>query len=79
MPFGHQERYWDFRSVGRGKIQFEEIIRELNRANYNGPLSVEWEDSGMNRECGAAESLKYVKNIDFQPSDIAFDAAFIKE
>jgi hypothetical protein len=40
---------------------------------------VEWEDSGMNRECGAAESLKYVKNIDFQPSDIAFDAAFIKE
>ena len=79
LPFGHQDRYWDFRSVGRGKIQFEEIIRELNRANYNGPLSVEWEDSGMNRECGAAESLKYVKNIDFQPSDIAFDAAFIKE
>ena len=79
LPFGHEDRYWDFRSVGRGKIKFEEIIRELNRVGYNGPLSVEWEDSGMSRECGAAESLKYVKQIDFSPSDIAFDAAFIKE
>lgn len=79
LPFGHQDRYWDFRSIGRGKIKFEEIIRELNRIGYNGPLSVEWEDSGMNRESGAAESLKYVRHIDFEPSDIAFDAAFIKE
>lgn len=79
LTFGHQERYWDFRSVGRGRINFEEIIRELNRIGYNGPLSVEWEDSGMNRESGAAESLRYVKQIDFEPSAIAFDAAFVKE
>lgn len=79
LTFGHQDRYWDFRSVGRGKIDFEGIIRELNRIGYNGPLSVEWEDSGMNRESGAAESLRYVKQIDFEPSNIAFDTAFLKE
>ena len=79
LPFGHPDRFWDFRSMGRGKINFEEIIRALNRINYQGPLSVEWEDSGMDREHGAAESLLFVKNSDFRPSDIAFDAAFEKK
>ena len=79
LPFGHPDRYWDFRSIGRGKINFEEIIRTLNRINYQGPLSVEWEDSGMDREHGAAESAQFVKKIDFRPSDIAFDAAFEKK
>lgn len=78
LPFGDVERYWDFRSMGRGKINFEEIIRALNRINYQGPLSVEWEDSGMDREHGAAESLRFVKGIDFKPSTIAFDAGFEK-
>ena len=76
--FGDVQRYWDFRSMGRGKIDFEEIIRALNRINYNGPLSVEWEDSGMDRVEGAAESCEYVRAIDFQPSAIAFDSAFEK-
>ncbi len=74
--FGDLRRYWDFRSVGRGNIRFEEIIRALNRINYRGPLSVEWEDSGMDREHGARESCQFVKRIDFPPSDMAFDAAF---
>ena len=74
--FGSPGRYWDFRSLGRGKIQFEEIIRELNRIGYNGPLSVEWEDSGMDREHGATEACAFVKKIDFPPSEIDFDAAF---
>ena len=77
--FGEDGRYWDFRSVGRGKIAFEEIIRLLNRIGYAGPLSVEWEDSGMDREHGAAEACAYVRKIDFPASSIAFDAAFIKE
>ena len=77
--FGEDGRYWDFRSVGRGKIAFEEIIRLLNRIGYAGPLSVEWEDSGMDREHGAAEACAYVRKIDFPASGIAFDAAFIKE
>lgn len=78
LPFGDRRRFWDFRSVGRGKIEFEEIIRALNRIKYDGPLSIEWEDNGMDREHGATESLKYVKGIDFPPSTIVFDAAFDK-
>lgn len=76
LDFGDRRRYWDFRSMGRGNINFEEIIRALNRIKYNGPLSVEWEDSGMDREQGASESYEFVKQVDFVPSDIAFDSAF---
>jgi sugar phosphate isomerase/epimerase len=79
LSFGDRRRYWDFRSIGRGDINFEEIIRALNRINYDGPLSVEWEDGGMDREHGAKESCEFVKNLDFKPSNIAFDAAFDKE
>ncbi|WP_319591670.1 sugar phosphate isomerase/epimerase family protein [uncultured Draconibacterium sp.] len=79
MEFGDNRRYWNFRSMGRGKIQFENIIRALNDIGYNGPLSVEWEDSGMDREAGAAESCEFVKKVDFAPSNIAFDDAMQKE
>jgi sugar phosphate isomerase/epimerase len=78
LDFGHPERGWDFRSLGRGGVDFEEIIRALNQIGYQGPLSVEWEDSGMNREHGAREACDFVKDIDFAPSDVAFDAAFDK-
>lgn len=76
LNFGDRRRFWDFRSVGRGKIDFDSIIRALNHINYQGPLSVEWEDSGMDRKYGAKESCEYVKKIDFEPSKVAFDAAF---
>jgi sugar phosphate isomerase/epimerase len=79
LEFGDSRRFWNFRSVGRGRINFESIIRALNDISYNGPLSVEWEDSGMDREMGAAESCAFVKKIDFSPSTLAFDAAFSKE
>ena len=79
LSFGNRDRFWDLRSMGRGKINFEEIIRALNSINYQGPLSVEWEDNGMDREHGAAESLLFVKNVDFRPSTLAFDAAFEKK
>lgn len=74
--FGDRRRFWDFRSVGRGCIDFDAIIRALNRIGYQGPLSVEWEDNGMDREEGAAESCRFVKQNNFQPSDIAFDSSF---
>jgi sugar phosphate isomerase/epimerase len=76
LEFGDRRRYWDFRSLGRGEINFEEIIRALNSTGYNGPLSVEWEDSGMDREYGAREACTFVKQMDFPSSNIAFDAAF---
>jgi sugar phosphate isomerase/epimerase len=79
LNFGEAGRGWDFRSLGHGGVNFEEIIRELNRIGYQGPLSVEWEDCGMDRDHGAAEACEFVKSVDFQPSQIAFDAAFDKE
>ena len=79
VTFGDPRRYWNFRSIGRGRINFEEIIRALNDINYQGPLSVEWEDSAMDREHGARESCEFVKRIDFQPSAHAFDACFEKK
>jgi sugar phosphate isomerase/epimerase len=79
LPFGHRDRYWDFRSIGRGNIDFEEVVRGLNRIGYQGPLSVEWEDAGMDREFGASEACDFVKSVDFTPSDVAFDAAFARE
>jgi len=77
--FGDARRFWDFRSVGRGDIRFEEIIIALNDAGYRGPLSVEWEDIRMDRVHGATESCAFVKRLDFAPSAVAFDAAFDKQ
>jgi len=76
LDFGNQERGWDFRSLGHGGVNFEEIIRALNHISYDGPLSVEWEDSGMEREFGAKEAREFVTKINFSPSTIKFDAAF---
>ncbi|MGI8913475.1 MAG: sugar phosphate isomerase/epimerase family protein [Chloroflexota bacterium] len=76
LNFGDRRRGWDFVSPGHGDVQFEPIIRALNRTGYEGPLSVEWEDSGMDRLHGAAEAVRLVKSWDFAPSAQAFDAAF---
>jgi sugar phosphate isomerase/epimerase len=79
LNFGDPRRGWDFRSLGRGGVNFEEIIRALNDVGYDGPLSVEWEDSGMDRDHGAKDALEFVRRLDFQPSAVAFDAAFEKK
>lgn len=76
LNFGDPRRGWDFRSPGRGSVNFEEIVRALNQINYTGPLSVEWEDSGMDRETGAREACQFLQKLDFAPSGVAFDAAF---
>ena len=74
LPFGDLHRGWNFRSLGHGNVDFESIIRELNAIGYNGPLSVEWEDNGMDREFGAREALEFVRSHDFPPSGVAFDS-----
>jgi len=76
LNFGSPGRGWDFRSLGRGDVNFEDIIRTLNTLNYKGPLSVEWEDAAMDREHGAEEACEFVKQIDFAKSDRVFDEAF---
>jgi sugar phosphate isomerase/epimerase len=68
LEFGEGARGWDFVSAGRGDVDFDAIIRALNRIAYAGPLSIEWEDSAMDREYGAQEALAFVRRTDFEPS-----------
>jgi sugar phosphate isomerase/epimerase len=75
LNFGEEGRGWDFVSPGHGDVDFEELFRALNRIGYTGPLSIEWEDSGMDREYGAQDALAFVQRTDFAPSSLAFDAA----
>jgi sugar phosphate isomerase/epimerase len=79
LDFGEEQRGWTFVSPGHGDVDFEAVFRSLNRAGYGGPLSIEWEDSGMDREWGACDALDFVRRTDFPPSDIAFDSAFQEE
>ncbi|MBI1801010.1 MAG: sugar phosphate isomerase/epimerase [Chloroflexi bacterium] len=79
LNFGHAQRGWDFVSPGHGDVDFGALFRALNRIGYQGPLSIEWEDSGMYREWGAREALAFVRRADFAPSARAFDASFQKE
>ncbi|MDZ7800134.1 MAG: sugar phosphate isomerase/epimerase family protein [Trueperaceae bacterium] len=77
--FGDPRRYWDFRSVGRGDVDFEEIVVALNDIGYQGPLSIEWEDARMDRIQGATESAAFTRALDFSPPGGAFDAAFARD
>jgi sugar phosphate isomerase/epimerase len=79
LDFGQPGRGWDFVSPGHGDVDFEDMIRALNRIGYQGPLSIEWEDSGMDRDWGAPDALAMVRRTDFAPSSVAFDAAFAKD
>ena len=78
LDFGEAERGWDFVSPGHGDVDLEGCVRALNRIGYAGPLSIEWEDSGMDREYGAQDALLFARRSDFAPSTQAFDAAFAR-
>ena len=78
LDFGEAERGWDFVSPGHGDVDLEGCVRALNRIGYAGPLSIEWEDSGMDREYGAQDALLFARRTDFAPSTQAFDAAFAR-
>ena len=68
LDFGDPRRGWDFRSPGRGQVDFSAITRELNTIGYEGPLSVEWEDPGMDREYGAAEAVQFIRRTMMFPA-----------
>ena len=75
IDFGSLKRGWNFRSLGHGQVNFEEIIRVLNAYNNRCALAVEWEDSGMERISGGTEACAFVRKVDFEPSDVKFDDA----
>ena len=79
LQFGDRDRGWDFVSPGHGDVDFDELFRALNEIGYSGPLSVEWEDSGMDGEFGAAVAVEFVRRADFVPSQVAFDAAMQRD
>ena len=76
LDFGEERRGWTFVSPGHGDVNFEALLRALNRIGYQGPLSIEWEDSGMDRDYGAPDALAFIRRSDFAPGTAAFDAAF---
>ncbi len=76
LPWGDPRRGWDFVSTGRGDVPWEACFRVLNSIGYEGPISVEWEDAGMDRLTGAAEAVKFVRANAFDPPTTSFDSAF---
>jgi sugar phosphate isomerase/epimerase len=69
-------RGWDFVSTGRGDVPWEDCFRALAAIGYAGPVSVEWEDAGMDRLHGAPEALEFLRRFDYDPPAQSFDAAF---
>ena len=76
LPWADPRRGWDFVSTGHGDVPWEDCFRALNTIGYDGPISVEWEDAGMDRLVGAPEALEFVRRLAFDAPTAAFDAAF---
>ncbi|NUP49971.1 MAG: sugar phosphate isomerase/epimerase [Catenulispora sp.] len=77
LPWGDPRRGWDFVSTGHGDVPWEPIFRMLNSIGYDGPISVEWEDAGMDRLVGAPEALAFIRKLTMiEPPKASFDAAF---
>jgi sugar phosphate isomerase/epimerase len=77
LPWADLRRGWDFISTGRGDVPWEDCFRALNAIGYAGPISIEWEDAGMDRLLGAPEALGYIRGLNaIEPPAAAFDAAF---
>jgi sugar phosphate isomerase/epimerase len=69
-------RGWSFVSTGRGGVDWEASFRALRHIGYKGPISVEWEDAGMDRLHGAAEAVGFIKGLQWEGPEHSFDAAF---
>jgi sugar phosphate isomerase/epimerase len=76
LAWADPRRGWDFVSTGHGDVPWEVCFRTLNAIGYDGPISIEWEDAGMDRLRGAPEALRFVRDALFEPPAAAFDAAF---
>jgi len=76
LPWSDPRRGWDFVSTGRGDVPWEDAIRALNWIGYTGPISVEWEDAGMDRLHGAPQGLEFVRSLLWEVPTGSFDDAF---
>ncbi|MFZ4893882.1 sugar phosphate isomerase/epimerase family protein [Plantibacter sp. Mn2098] len=76
LPWGDPRRGWDFVSTGHGDVPWEDAFRALTSIGYAGPISVEWEDAGMDRLHGAAEAVTYIRSLLWDLPAQSFDAVF---
>ncbi|MDN6667125.1 MAG: TIM barrel protein, partial [Brevibacterium sp.] len=76
LPWGEPRRGWDFVSTGHGDMHWEDAFRALNSIGYSGPISIEWEDAGMDRLHGAAEAVVRIRELLWKRPETSFDAAF---
>ena len=76
LPWGDPRRAWDFVSAGHGSVNWEASFRALNAIGYTGPISIEWEDVGMDRLHGAPEALAFIRKLLWTPPTASFDAVF---
>lgn len=76
LPWGDPRRGWDFVSTGHGDMHWEDAFRALRSIGYTGPISIEWEDAGMDRLHGAAEAVVRIRELLWKKPDASFDAAF---
>ena len=76
LPWGDVRRGWDFVSAGHGDVPWEDCFRALRAIGYTGPVSIEWEDAGMDRLRGAAEAVEFVRSLLWPLPAASFDSAF---
>ena len=76
LAWGDLRRGWDFVSTGRGDVPWDDSFRALRAIGYSGPISIEWEDAGMDRLHGAAEAVEFVRSLLWATPGASFDAAF---
>ena len=76
LPWGDPRRGWDFVSTGHGDVPWEDSFRALEAIGYAGPISIEWEDAGMDRLQGAPAGLEYVRSLLWNVPTGSFDDAF---
>lgn len=76
LAWGDPRRGWDFVSTGHGDMHWEDAFRALRSIEYTGPISIEWEDAGMDRLHGAAEAVVRIRELLWKRPEASFDAAF---
>lgn len=79
LAWGDPRRGWDFVSTGHGDVPWEDAFRALAAIDYRGPVSIEWEDAGMDRQYGAEQAIGFVRSMLWPMPAAPFDAAFLRQ